>query len=893
MQPGTRLGAYEIAAQIGAGGMGEVYRARDTRLKRDVALKILPAGFATDLDRLARFQREAEVLASLNHPNIAAIYGLEEENGIRALVMELVEGPTVADRIAQGPIPVDEALPLAKQIAEALEVAHEQGIIHRDLKPANVKVRPDGVVKVLDFGLAKALDPSAAATDASQSPTITSPAMVTGVGVLLGTAAYMSPEQARGKTVDRRADIWAFGCVLFEMLTGARAFNGVDVTDCIVAVVSKEPDWAMLPSSVPLQTLRVLRRCLSKDPRERLRDIGDAKFDLIESLAPQAEPEPTVVRSRRRFGLLVAAVASLGLVGVGLTAANAWRNTPAPVTAQLIAMLPEGVTLPLGVEHPLLALSPDGKRLVFVGDDHGIRRLYSREIASLETRPVPGTEGAMDPFFAPDGAITFFAGGAIRKVPLSGGAPRALHAATEPTVNRGATWVDGTSIVYAASPNSGLSRGMANEERPGGFGEWSYITRDVTAAYGWPAALPDGRAVLFTHSVGSTPDESNISLLSIGDQTERRLVTGGTAGRFSPTGHVLFARGGELHAVPFDSTRLEAIGPETKLLDRVVVEPNGAAQFSVSANGVLAYIAGPALGREHELVWVDRQGHATPFRDEGREYSFPRLSPDGSKLAVDSPTGSNEDVWILDLRLGSFQRVTTAPGEDFEPVWSPDGTRLAISSESAPEEGPRLAITRSPNFELEFPLQTPGVGNWEMPTSWSPDGKWIAITRHRASAASDVEMFPTTGAAAPVPFVADAASEMGAMFSPTDAYVAYVSDVTGREEVYVRAFPGTAAATLISTNGGTEPVWSRDGSELFYREGDTLKSVAIGRGAPLQYGAPRPVFEGRYEHSPYGGRSANYDVSPDGKRFLMLRRKNVPTPAAIHIVLNWPALLRQ
>jgi len=893
---GTRLGPYEILSAIGAGGMGEVYRATDTNLGRDVAIKVLPNAFAQDPERVARFEREAKTLASLNHPNIAIIHGLEKSQGTYALVMEMVEGEDLSQRIARGPIPVDEALPIAKQIAEALEAAHEQGIIHRDLKPANIKVRPDGTVKVLDFGLAKLAEtsvaPATVPSTSSMAPTITSPAMVTGVGVLLGTAAYMSPEQARGKAVDKRVDIWAFGCVLFEMLTGTQPFGGGEVADCMVAVLSREPDWAMLPATVPPQMVRVLARCLAKDPRERLRDIGDAKFELIESLKPP-DGAHNAAMPTRGFGLVAAAVALVGLAAIGLSAFNAWRDIPSPVTAQLVATLPEGVTLPLGAEHPLLALSPDGKRLVFVGDDHGSRRLYSRDIASLETRPVPGTEGAMDPFFAPDGALTFFAGNVIRRVSLSGGAPRALHAATEPTVNRGATWIDGTTIVYAASPNSGLSRGLADEDHPGGIGGWSYITRDVAAAYGWPAALPGGMAVLFTHSIGSTPDDSNINLLLIADKAERRVVTGGTSGRFSPTGHVLFARGGALHAARFDPSRSEPTGPATKLVDNVVVEPNGAAQYSVSANGVLAYIAGPPLRREHELVWVDRQGHATPFRDEGREYSFPRLSPDGSKLALDSPTGSNEDVWILDLRLGSLQRVTTGPGEDFEPVWSPDGTRLAISSESQSDEGPGLAITRGPNFELEFPLHTPGIGNWEMPTSWSPDGKWIAMTRHRASAASDVEMLPTTGPRTPVPFASDAASEMGAMFSPTGAYVTYVSDVTGREEVYVRAFPGATPATLVSTNGGTEPVWSRDGTELFYRQGDTLKSVPIRRGEPPAYGAPVTVFEGRYEHSPYGGRSANYDVSPDGKRFLMLRRKNVPTPTAIHVVLNWPALLPQ
>ena len=737
--PGTRLGPYDVIAAIGAGGMGEVYRARDTKLNRDVALKILPAAFASDPNRLSRFHREAQVLASLNHPHIGAIYGFEDSGETHALVLEFVDGPTLADRIAQGSIPLDEALPIATQIAEALEAAHEQGIIHRDLKPANIKLKPDGTVKVLDFGLAKLAEPvgggpSAVGTTVSMSPTITSPAMMTGVGVLLGTAAYMSPEQARGKAVDKRADIWAFGCVLFEMLTGSRAFEGHETPDVIVAVLSKEPDWSRLPSTISVPARTVLERCLVKDPRERLRDIGDARIELAtSSIAPITHANTAVPPLTRRSALTVA-VAVIAALAAGW---KLWHVEPSVANAaHLIAPLPDGVTLPLGAEHPLVAVSPDGKRLVFVGAEHGTRRLYVRDLAAVAAQPIPGTEGAMDPFFAPDGTVSFFAGSSIRKVPLTGGAARLLHAATQTTVNRGATWLDATTLIYAASPNSGLSRGSGDEEHPGGMGEWSYVTRDITAAYAWPAALPSGAAVLLTAIAGNTPDESNINVLSVGDKAEHRLIGSGTSGRFSATGHVVFARGGSLYALPLDPKRLEASGPEAKLTDNVVVEPNGAAQFSVSANGVLAYIAGPPLTREHELVWVDRQGRPTVLRDDGREYSFPRLSPDGSKLAVSSPTGSNEDVWILDLRLGSLQRITTAPGEDFEPVWNPDGTRLAISSESPAEEGPGLAITRGPNFDLDFPLHTPGVGNWEMPTSWSPDGKWIAITRERARRAT-------------------------------------------------------------------------------------------------------------------------------------------------------------
>ena len=893
--PGARFGAFEILTPLGTGGMGEVYRAHDTRLHRDVALKLLPKAFAQDAERVARFTREARLLASLSHPNIAAIYGIEEQEGEIALVLELVEGPTLADQLASGALSLANALSLAHQVAEAIEAAHARGVIHRDLKPSNLKMTADGKVKVLDFGIAKALADESATTPATPA------SLTTRSGVVIGTPGYMSPEQTSGGSVDKRTDIWAFGCVLFEALAGRRAFDGATISDTLVRVLEREPDWDALPRSTPDAVEHLLARCLRKDARQRLQDIGDARVEIEDLRMSRTGQTGGSTRAHRRSRLQrVPTWAVVGAIAIAFAALLSWglsrgRGVPA-APAHLVVELPPGVILPMNTEHPVLALSPDGTQLVFVGEERGTRRLYMRDIADPAVRPIAGTDGAVDPFFSPDGTwIAFFSGGMIKKIAAAGGAPLDVHAATRGTVNRGATWTTGDRLIYAASPNSGLSVGSAVGQQAPGVGDWAYVTQEVNAPYAWPSALPGGERILFTDAVGDTPDDSRVSVLSLGDKTVQPLVNGGTSARYSASsGHLLFARAGSLYAVTFDATRARINGTESKLLDGVVVEPNGAAQFAVSTTGTLAYAAGPRMTREHELVWVDRMGSAVTIRDERREYAFPRLSPDGTRLAVTSPMGSNYDVWIATLPRGPLQRITTASGEDFEPVWHPSGTRIAISSERVDDEGPGLAWTNGADFRLEFLLRTPGIGNWEFPTSWSPDGKWLAFTRDRAGSASDVEMLPTSGARTSVPFATSPASEFGAMFAPRHPLVAYVSDVSGREEVYVRPFPDSGGPTQISTNGGIEPAWSRDGRELFYREGNALKSVRIASTGAFERATPTTVFEGRYELAPYGGRSPNYDVSLDGQLFLMVRRKNLPQLTTIHVVLNWPdALFRR
>ncbi len=893
---GTRFGLFEIIAPLGAGGMGDVYRARDTRLHRDVALKLLPKDFAHDAERVARLTREARLLASLSHPNIAAIHGLEEHEGEIALVLELVEGPTLADQLTTGPLAVPKALALAHQVAEAVEAAHARGIIHRDLKPSNLKVTSDGQVKVLDFGVAKAL-----AEDAGSPPNAVATSQITTrSGIVIGTPGYMSPEQATGGTVDRRADVWAFGCVLFEALSGRRPFEGPTMADTLVRVLERDPDWGALPRDVPPELAHLLSRCLRKDVRQRLQDIGDARVEIEELRAGRSTAlgmrtlpgRPPRWRTRVPWAL----AAGLGVIALALLIWGLRREPSAGMrAAHVVVPLPAGVVLPMDTQHPVLALSPDGTRLVFVGEERGTRRLYSRVLAEADARPILGTDGAASPFFSPDGVwIGFFAGKMLWKVATAGGTPVAVHGAVYTTVNKGATWLSSDTVMLAQSTNSGLSLGFVSAERPPSISEWVAVTRDITAAYAWPHALPGGREVVFVERIGAAADQFRVSLLKRADRTVRTLVTGATSPRYSNSGELLFVRDRALFAVTLDVRRSQVAGSESKVLDGIMVETSGAAHFAVSSNGTLAYIAGAPVSDQDELVWVDRDGRATTLLDNGREFSFPRLSPDGSRVAVATPTGSNEDVWIFHLRRRTFDRVTTHPGEDFEPVWSPDGAQLAIASEigeATGDKGPAVAWTTGHDFRIQALTYTPEGGSFEFPTSWSSDGKWIAYTSDKSGRASDIELLPTSGSRTPKPLISTAAAEMAAMFSPDGRYVAYVSDETGREQVYVQPFPELGPRVQVSTSGGVEPVWNRNGGELFYREGDRLMSVRLAKAVALDPAAPVALFEGHYENVPYGGRCANYDVTPDGRRFLMVRRKNLPRPTEIHIVFNWPAVL--
>jgi Tol biopolymer transport system component len=893
--PGTRLGVYEVVAQIGAGGMGEVYRARDTRLNRDVALKVLPDLFALDPDRLARFKREAQVLASLNHPNIAAIHGLEESGGVWALVLELVEGPTLADRIAQGPVPLDEALPIARQIAEALEAAHEQGIVHRDLKPANIKVRPDGTVKVLDFGLAKAMEGEVAAVGAalgSISPTITSPA-ATRIGTILGTAAYMSPEQARGKTVDKRSDIWAFGCVLYEMLTGRRAFEGEDVTEALARIIEREPNLSVLPASTPASVHRLLRRCFEKDRRKRLTDAGIARIEIDDATLPSSENTPRVTAQRRFSAYGVALVLAAGVVAGGATAGGAawWLTRPAPQPVVRLAMSYQGPGS-IGAGNAFdadIAISSDGRRIAYVAGDEARARIIVRpldetrgiDVVPEVTNGVPNEPRS--PFFSPDGRWLGFVervGGArsIRKVSATGGPAVTVSALLGANFNpRGFSWGDDDRIVFAtADPQTGLLR------VPAGGGPIEVLTKPAAAGedHLYPEVLPGARAVLYTIARGR-PDDAAIAVLDLSTGMSRVLINGGSYARYSPSGHVLYAASGTLRAAPFDLATLQVRGESVAVVDGLVTKTSGAANFSVAANGSLVYAAGPPLGElERTLVWVDRQGREEPVPAPKRAYAYLRLSPTGDRVALDIRDQDN-DIWIWHFGRETLTRVTFERGLDMSPVWSADGKRLAFSSLlngvqnifSQPSDGSGTA-------EAVAPSKDP-----QTPDSFSPDGRWLFFNRPLNGpfdiGVADIQK-RTSRLLLHMPY-----SEANAELSPDGRWLAYSSDESGREETYVRPFPQIDSGRWqISTAGGGRPLWSKDGRELFYFTAPgTVTAVPISSSAGFEAGNPKVLFSGTYS-APNAGRQ--YDISMDGRRFLIIKAVRPQSEAKeLVVVQNW------
>ena len=667
LAPETSIGHYDVTDLLGEGGMGQVWQATDTQLNRQVALKILPDAFAADPDRLARFTREAQILASLNHPNIAAIHGIEEAEGTRALVLELVEGPTLADRIAKGPIPLDEALPIAKQIAEALEAAHEAGVIHRDLKPANIKAREDGTVKVLDFGLAKALDPHLEG-DPSQSPTLT--AAATQMGVIMGTAAFMSPEQARGKTVDKRADVWAFGVVLYEMLTGTRPFQGDDVSQTLARVIDSDPDWDRLPQTLSPVLDAYLRRCLEKEPRQRVQAIGDVRlalegrFDTAASPATAATPAP--VRGTR-LAWLVAAAAVLGAAGLALPAVQHLREAPPAVATETRTE----IVTPATSDVSAFALSPDGRQIVFIASGDGPRRLWLRSLAATTARPLEGTDGAGYPFWSPDSrSVGFFAGGQLKRLDLDGGAPRTL---TPAVAARGGTWGTDDVILFAPTPIAPLERVAGS----GGDAVQETTLLDWQTDHRFPVLLPDGRHFIFYAQGPTEPD--GIFLGAIGSATTTRLTASESAGTYLPPGWLLWVREGTLVAQRLDLDRLALTGDQLTLADEVAVD-DGTSQGTVaaSASGLIAYRTGKPGQRQ--LTWFDRLGEPLGTLGEPNDnlLYFPRVSPDGRRVVLGRTVQSNTDLWVQDgPRLSRF---TFAEGIDNWPNWSPDGRRIVFSS---------------------------------------------------------------------------------------------------------------------------------------------------------------------------------------------------------------------
>ena len=891
LSPGSRLGPYEVTAKIGQGGMGEVYRARDTKLGRDVALKVLPDLFADDPERLARFQREARVLASLNHPNIASIYGLEESGDTRALVLELVEGPTLAERIAQGAIPVDEALPIAKQIADALEAAHEAGVIHRDLKPANVKVRADGMVKVLDFGLAKALDPSPEG-DPSESPTLT--AAATQKGVIMGTAAYMSPEQASGSHVDKRADIWSFGVVLYEMLTGRRAFDGETVSHVLAAVLKTEPSWAALPSETPAAIHTLLRRCLAKERRRRVPDIGMARFEIDDVMAaPATEGTNAVAIPQRQLWqrpvpAVLAVLAALGLGGLAV-----WTLTRPDVIAvdlmRFVIVPPDTAPLSfVGFGHDL-AISPDGSQVVYRGSvpGGGAPQLNLRPIDQLVGAPLRGGEGGVGPFFSPDGEWVGFVdsnnGTILRKVSIFGGPPVTLTESPNPIA--GASWGTDDQIIF------GSGTGLFRVSEGGGEPEalTTLDTEQGILGHGWPFIVPGAEAVLFMTAAGPPLTTGQLAVLDLDTGEVTRLGLAGVSPHYVSTGHLVYAaEDGSVRAVPFDATSLEVTGNPVPLIEGVMVKQTGAANFSISDNGRLVYALGAEVGGGpiRTMVWVDRVGLETALPLPARSCSDPRLSPDGSRVAVAVQDETRRDLWVFDVQSAARLRLTNEAAV-LSPIWTPDAERIIFSWNKGPPFG-LFWIPADGSGEAER-LTTPDAGILgDFPTSVSPGGQAVLFTRILAADNQELWQVPLDGDRTPQPVVQGQFSRGNAALSPDGQWLAYRSNQSGVVEVYLQPYPGPGATTPVSIGGGDSVVWSRDGRELFYRLGNRMMVVEVETEPTLRVSPPEELWE---EPHFEGGGIRQYHVAPDG-RFLMIRQGSAPTAAApaapeLVVVLNW------
>ena len=874
---GARVGPYEVLAAIGAGGMGEVYRARDPRLKRDVAIKVLPEAFAQDPDRLARFQREAELLATLNHPNIAAVYGLEQTDGLTGIVLELVEGNTLADVIARGPIAVSDALPIALQIADALEAAHEKGVIHRDLKPANVKLRPDGTVKVLDFGLAKALDPASTSGDMSQSPTLTSPAAMTRMGVILGTAAYMSPEQAKGRQAEKRSDVWAFGCVLYEMLTGKRAFEGEDVSDTLASVLRGEPNWNALPALATPHT-SLLKRCLEKDGRRRLRDIGDVRLLLEDAGAASATTSRAVSAKR---SLWIAAAAALGLVVGGtagvLLVASRGRTVPTPVARFELTSSPAApfTTDPRGVN---VAISPDGSRIVYTAKRGTTSQLVIRRLDRLEAMPIAGTEGAFEPFFSPDGQhIGFQTRSELKKVAVGGG-PSVAICRLPGIGGIGASWDPDNSIVFARGNGLGLFRVLASGGQP-----QKIAAPDTTkgeANYFAPAMLPGGQALLYT--VVQHDSQTRIMVRSLQGSDGRPVVEGGFGGRYLPSGHIVYGQGDRVMAVPFDVTALRATGSPVSIQDGVFTKIDQNVLNVVSAaDGTTTYVSGRNAGVVGRPVWVDRRGvHGARLVEQPVESPrYPRLSPDGRRLALTVGPSARGDVWIYDLNGTAQPLKLTFQGHNIFPIWSPDGKRIVFLS-PAGSSNDMLSIPADGSATDPERLTT--SENVRVPLAWSPDGAFVLFSETASRTRSDLWLLQMSDRKTR-PWLQTPLEETEGRFSPDGNWVAYVSDQTGRPEVWVRPFPGPGAPVRVSPDGGRNPVWSRDGRELFYENGSKVLSTSVvAQAADLRVGTPRVLFDGGFVE----GAVRSFDVAPDG-RFLMVEANDTTTSASIVVVQNW------
>jgi eukaryotic-like serine/threonine-protein kinase len=905
MASGARLGPYEILTLVGSGGMGEVYRARDTKLNREVALKILPAEFALDADRLARFKREAQVLASLDHPNIGAIYGFEDSDDVHALVLQLVEGPTLADRIMQGSVAVEEALPIARQIAEALEAAHEKGVIHRDLKPANIKLTADGNVKVLDFGLAKLLDTEPAISGQvrtntpglTNSPTITTPAM-TQLGVILGTAAYMSPEQAKGKPADKRSDIWAFGCVLYEMLTGRRAFEGEDVSDTLAAVLRAEPLWSALPDlSPPIRAL--IDGCLRKNRLDRISDMSTARFLLNEprALCPAPVAEARLAATQQqplRVPLLAVAVLGMGaLIGAGLWLS---RSMPLLSVSRSVFTLPENQNFS-GVQRPIIAMAPDGSQFVYVANG----QLHVHSMSEFDSKPIVGTEGptVTTPVFSPDSrSIAFYKGTdhAIKRIATTGGVAFTICSVDDAPY--GMTW--GSDGIIFAVFNQGIMRVSAN----GGTPEMLVKLNGGEAVNG-PQMLPDGRAVLF--AVATVPgewDQAEIVVQLVKSSERKRLIPRGTYARYVPTGHIVYVSGGTLFAVPFDAKRLEVTGGPMPVVEGVRrAQGTGIAQYGFSTTGSLIYVPGPVSSpvRQLDLALVDGRGDVQPLKLPPGTYNHPRVSPDGKRVAFSVEDGRDANVWIYDLSGKSAMRRLTFGGRNRFPIWSRNGERITFQSDR--DGDPAVFWQRADISGGAERLTKPEKGAVHIPESWSPTNDVLLFSVTNASVTSlwtyserdrRTSEFSNIRSSTPT----------DAVFSPDGRWVAYLSTDEGRPGPYVgprnfglfvQPFPPTGEQYLISSGGGIHPMWSHDGRELLFNLPGQLMKVSVATRPTFTVGKPVQVPRGAVA-TPWPAQRS-YDMTPDGKLLGVIvsgeNSRSRSDPTQIRMVLNWFEELKQ
>ena len=865
LNPGDRVGPYVIGDRIGAGGMGEVYRAADSKLKRDVAIKVLPEALAGDPERAARLEREAHLLASLNHPNIASIHGLEVSEGMQCLILELIEGDTLAERLERGAVPIEEVVRVGVQIASALEAAHERGIIHRDLKPANIKVTPDGTVKVLDFGLAKVFETEGGEQSAelSLSPTMT--AAATRVGVILGTAAYMSPEQSRGRTVDKRADIWAFGVILFEMLSGRQLFGGETVSDTLASVLKSDPEWDRIPDDTPAVLRSLTRRCLERDPRRRLRDIGEARIVLEDIAAGRVSDEATreEAPAALRRGLSPAAIGAALILVMALAGAAAWFFKPAPR-----AMLRK-FEIPLeDLNRRSVAIAPDGGTIAYTTREG----LWLRRLDKLEAQPIPDTDGAELPFWAPDGTeLGYAAHNRLWKIGIGGGESSLISELPGTLVNgAGASWGEDGQIALAYG-------GGAMFVVPARGGDFKMIIEPDTALdddhFHEPHWLPNGAGLLFTIHRGGNKGTDTLALFHDGQRKNLLQLPGQTIWRpvYSSTGHILYRRqpnNGGLWALPFSLSTIETAG------EPFIVAPDGNTP-SVSADGTLVFVPGSGGGLE-QLAWLDRQGEVQELVGQPQEgMLFVSLSPDGDRVAVTGHENENFDIWVHDLARSAKTRLTFDDGGEFNPAWSPTGDRIVYGV------GDGLAISASDGTGEPRKL----TGNGRNP-SFSPDGGTIIYGKPTSDSNSDIWIRSADGEGEETLFLQTNADEWGARISPDGRYVAYVSDESGREEIYLKRFPSGDGKWQASVNGGVWPIWSRDGGELIYRWNYQMKAVSVKTAQALTLGTPKELFAA--DDSQLRVRPRRYDVALDGPRLIGVQSLDEDADqAGIKVILNW------